>query len=213
MATGFRNSSGVDFDSLFDPYVQGTPPSDTGFRLSSGVDLAGRYAPISFGSKGPDVGFRTSSGTDVSNLWAAYGTASYSLPINGRSYTRSRGRGTASLSFNMKSDGTYSITNDLGTVLDSGTWLPSGDSVSSYTCVYSTTMSSGPDPGGGNRTISNDAPTQASLTTSRTFTGAAGATVTGTTASNNGSVTMDLYKSGVLKSSTVVTFNCDASGS
>lgn len=77
MAKGYRNSSGVDFDSLFDPYVQGTKPANCGLRDSGGSDLVNAYAPIAFGTKGPNVGFRTSGGSDVSNLWAAAGTAVY----------------------------------------------------------------------------------------------------------------------------------------
>lgn len=77
MTVGFRNSAGVDFDLLFDPYITGTAPAATGFTDAGGVDLAGRYAPIVFGTKGPDVGFRNSAGVDLSNLWAAAGTARY----------------------------------------------------------------------------------------------------------------------------------------
>lgn len=77
MPAGYRNAAGVDFDSLFDPYVSGTKPAATGFRDSGGVDLNQRYAPIAVGTKGPNVGHRTSAGLDVSNLWAAHGTASY----------------------------------------------------------------------------------------------------------------------------------------
>lgn len=214
MTTGYRNSSGVDFDSLFDPYVQGTSPAATGLRLSTGVDLAGRYAPISFGTKGPDVGFRTSAGLDVSNLWAAYGTASYALPINGNSYTNSVIGGSAGLLFNMKSDGTYSITKNSGAVLASGTWLPSGDSVSSYSCQYTYSgFTNGSDPGGGSDSISNDAPTASALTTTRVFNVAATAFITGQTARNTGTVNMRLYKSGVLRSTTSVNFDCIATGS
>jgi len=74
MPSGYR-SGGVDFDDLFDPYVQGTKPAATGRRVS-GVDLIHRYAPIAYGTKRADVGNRV-NGVDVSNLWAAKGTASY----------------------------------------------------------------------------------------------------------------------------------------
>lgn len=77
MPAGFRNAAGVDFDDVFDPYVEGTKPANCGLRTSDGFDLVNRYAPISYGSKAPDVGFRTSGGVDVSNLWAAKGTAVY----------------------------------------------------------------------------------------------------------------------------------------
>jgi len=217
MTTGFRNASGVDFDSLFDPYVQGTSPAATGLRLSTGVDLAGRFAPITFGSKGPDVGFRTSGGVDVSNLWAAIGTAVYGLPIDGSSYSSSGSRGGSSLTLNMLSNGTYNVTrfqaNNGGTsVLASGTWLPSGDSVSSYTCTYAYQLISSGAFGGGSNSTTNDAVTQSALTTSRAFQQASLAANTGQSADQQGKVTLKLYKSGVLRSTTIVTFTTSADG-
>jgi len=77
MPAGYRNSAGVDFDELFDPYEQGEKPAPTGYRTSDGADLCERYAPLAYGSKGPDVGYRNSAGLDLSNLWAARGTAQY----------------------------------------------------------------------------------------------------------------------------------------
>jgi hypothetical protein len=123
MTVGFRNSAGVDFDSLFDLYVQGTPPANTGFRSSAGVDLAGRYAPISFGTKGPNVGFRTSAGLDVSNLWAAFGTAQY-LPssVFARSLSNVGGAQAASLSVAIKTNGTIVITTNGTTIGGGGTY-------------------------------------------------------------------------------------------
>lgn len=94
MATNYRNSAGTDFDDVFDPYVQGTVPPNTAYRTSDGVDLAGRYAPLSYGSKAPDVNYRTSDGTDVTNLWAAKGTAIYTLGFHGHSYSASGTSGT-----------------------------------------------------------------------------------------------------------------------
>lgn len=84
MPSGYR-SGGVDFDNLFDPYVQGAKSIATG-RRAAGVDLNQRYAHISFGTKRANVGYRV-GGVDVSNLWAAKGTAIYGLSINGKSYT------------------------------------------------------------------------------------------------------------------------------
>lgn len=213
MTSGFRNSSGVDFDSVFDPYVQGTSPANTGLRISGGTDLAGRYAPLSFGSAAAVQGFRISGGADVNTLWAKIGTAVYTLPINGQTYTRSVGRSSATLDFLMKSDGTYSIVNDVPTVLASGTWLPSGDSVSSYTCTFAQSgMVNGTDPGGGSDFFSNSAATQQALTTTQDFQCGAGASTISQNAANGGTVTMKLYKSGVLRSTTTVTFNCSAAG-
>lgn len=112
MATNYRDSSGTDFDDLFDPYVQGSVPANTAFRTSDGTDLAGRYAPLSYGSKRADVNYRTSDGTDVSNLWAAKGTAAYvQAPPFGAYSCDSGGTHNTYVSFTLKlyTDGTWSI--------------------------------------------------------------------------------------------------------
>lgn len=218
MTTGFRNTSGVDFDSLFDPYVQGTAPSATGLRLSSGVDLAGRFAPITFGSKGPDVGFRTSAGGDVSNLWAASGTAKYNLPIDGTSYTSTQSgvNGSAQLVFNMNSDGTYSIVRGVRgvtTTMASGTWLPTGDSVANYSCYFSASQSGVTQTGdcGFNNTTNAPASTAVALTTSRQYTADADTfTTPGAVARQTIAVTCNYYRLGVLVHAVHVTFTTNA---
>ena len=134
MATNFRNSAGTDFDDLFDPYVTGTVPPNTAFRTSDGVDLAGRYAPLSFGTKRADVNYRTSAGTDLSNLWAQKGSAVYALGFNGKQYTASGAR-SAAVRLVMNSDGKwyiYGYNQTVESLLESGTWLPSGASVADY---------------------------------------------------------------------------------
>lgn len=111
MPSGYR-SNGVDFDDLFDPYVQGPKSIDTGRRVA-GVDLSQRYAHIQYGTKRADVGYRV-SGTDVSNLWAAKGSASYNdalvIPfgVYSAQSTDSHDAG-ASLTFTINPDGTWSI--------------------------------------------------------------------------------------------------------
>ncbi|QJB21919.1 hypothetical protein XccvBFoX3_gp19 [Xanthomonas phage FoX3] len=75
MAAGYR-SAGVDFDNLFDPYVQGAKPSNTGIRVG-GVDIANRYAPVAFGTRRANIGYRNSAGVDIAGLFAAKGTATY----------------------------------------------------------------------------------------------------------------------------------------
>ena len=86
MTSGFQ-SAGVDFDLLFDPYVQGTIPAATGYTITGYGDLAGRYAPLVYGTKRANVGYSAPGVSDLSNLWAAYGTATYSLPFNGQTYS------------------------------------------------------------------------------------------------------------------------------
>lgn len=216
MTSGFRNSSGVDFDSLFDPYVQGTKPSSCGFRTSDGSDLVNRYAPIIFGSKGPDVGYRTSGGVDVSNLWAASGTASYSLPINGGTYSANAfTRGAAQVDFNLKNDGTYTVvrsgTGITTATLASGTWLPSGGSVSDYSTIFTATQS-GSTQGGGTNSVVNGAVSNSALTTTRTLSAKSLAPLTGDLANANATVVVKIYKTGVLVSTTTFSLVTNANG-
>lgn len=209
MPTNYK-VNGVDLDQIFDPYVSGTKPAATHYTVN-GVDLRDIFAPRYLGTSAP-VTHYTVNGVDLNQIFAAKGSITYSLPINGNSYTRSRGRGTATLLFNMLSSGAYSITDDRGTVLDSGTWLPAGESASNYGCVFATTLVSGSDPDGGFDSYSNGAPTLSVLSTSRIFSGSASATTVGTNASNDGTVTMQLFKGGTLVSTTLVNFSCAAAG-
>lgn len=120
MTTGFRNAANVDFDDLFDPYVQGTKPAATGFQTSDGTDLRERYAPIAFGTKGPNVGFQTAAGVDVSNLWAAAGTAVYFpaslLALSNSSAGLAR---TATLTIAVRTNGNV-VVDANGTSAESG---------------------------------------------------------------------------------------------
>ena len=146
MAVGYRDINNVDFDDLFDPYVQGAIPANTGFRDINNVDLAGRYAPLSYGSKRADVGFRLANGLDVSNLWAAKGTATYRLPIHGEFYRYSNSippgqNGSCAITFNIGDDGLYRIvynrTHGGNIPQITGTWLPAGQSASNFEVRYS----------------------------------------------------------------------------
>ena len=167
MASGYR-SAGVDFDDLFDPYVEGPTAQDCGLRVG-GTDLSRRYAHIQYGSKRGDVGYRV-GGMDVTNLWAARGSASYRLPFHGQGYsagnsakTDSSGSASASVSIDMLSDGNYSIRrsvtgggNNSNTVVASGRWLPAGASASEYDVQFSVSNQ-------GAAYFSNSAPSFASL--------------------------------------------------
>lgn len=144
MTTGFRNASGVDFDSIFDPYISGTKPAATGYRTSDGVDLNQRYAPLSFGSQAAVTGYRLSNGADVNTLWAKKGTAVYDTPIaiNGKTYssqlTLTNGQsGSATIGFEMTSSTTWRVyrSNSINTTkvtLESGN-VPSGSASVKYT--------------------------------------------------------------------------------
>lgn len=139
MPAGYRIASGVDLDNVFDPYVQGAKPANTGYRTSDGVDLAGRYAPLVYGTQAAATGYRLSNGADVNTLWAAKGTATYSLPLHGPFNAYSSGAVssamTASAQVSIKADGTYAVQclgNSTATTPASGTWLPSGQAASAY---------------------------------------------------------------------------------
>lgn len=170
MASGHR-FQGVDFDDLFDQDIMGNGPSTPNLRGPGGVPL--RYAHIQYGSKRADVG-RRQNGSDVSNLWAAKGTAQYSLPFNGQTFsshnqalTNSSGNALAAISLSINSDGTYQIRevaqgggNNRNNIVASGTWLPAGASVGEFEVQFETANV-------GAATISNAAPSYASCTTSR----------------------------------------------
>jgi hypothetical protein len=201
--------------SIFDPYVAGTTQAAATGILENGVEIATKYAKLSYGSSAAATGITTGSGAslkDLSQIFAALGTAHYPLGFNGGVYDTSANRGSAGVSLTMKSDGTWSISAGTGTPT-SGTWLPAGDSVSSYTVMFAMSgFSSGAVPGGGTASYINGAPTQSALTTNRTCSCTASATTVNTSASNGGTVTVYLYKSGTLVSTSSCTFGADASG-
>lgn len=170
MTVGYK-SAGVDFDSLFDPDVVGDGPSATGYA-AAGVAL--RYAALAYGTKRADVGYAI-AGVDVSNLWAAAGTAAYSIDgMDGKAFTSTDGAITnqstvmASGTVTMHSNGTWAVSaaNSKGAVAvslpNSGTWLPSGATVSDYEVEFSITSS-----GSAARQVTNGAPTYASASTTR----------------------------------------------
>lgn len=168
MAKGFRSVT-VDFDDLFDPDIMGNGPSVPNLRSGGAL----RYAAIAYGAKRPDVGYRQGN-VDVSNLWAAKGTATYTLPINGQAFsahnqsrTNSSGSAVATVTFIIDSNGTYRIlrnttgggNNDASDPI-SGTWLPAGASVGEYDVQFEAANL-------GAASISNGAPSYSSCTASR----------------------------------------------
>jgi len=152
MADGYRNASGVDFVSLFDPDVIGDGPTAAGYEKSDGSLL--KYAALKYGTKGPDVGYRDSAGVDLSNYWAAAGTAQYALPINGQTFSAAvsglQNKGaTAQIGFTASTDGTYTVqkgtNNGSGmtyVTLATGTWNTSGLPASSCQALYTTSIGS-----------------------------------------------------------------------
>jgi len=207
--------NGVPLTDIFDPYVSGTKAIVTGYTVMVGgvpTDLKDLFAPIYLGTSAGPTKYHV-YGADLNTLFAAKGSVSYSLPINGQTYTDNSGRGTASLALNVKSDGTYTVVNHLSVVLASGTWLPSGDSVSNWTALFTSSgFTNGPDVDGGNNSFTNGAPTQQALTTTRTFFVSSSAITVGTNASNYGFLTLYLYRLGLLRLTTYVTFDVSAAG-
>ncbi|HDS1300831.1 MULTISPECIES: hypothetical protein [Stenotrophomonas maltophilia group] len=171
MPSGYR-SSGIDFDDLFDPYVEGPQAQDSSRRIG-GTDLSRRYAHIQYGSKRADVGHRI-NGMDVSNLWAARGTASYRLPFHGKDYsagngakTNSFGDVTASVQISLLSDGNFTVHsnsygggNDATAQVDSGRWAPAGANPGQYEVQFTAGNT-------GAASFSTSAPSFSSLATSR----------------------------------------------
>lgn len=141
MAKGFRAAGGVDFDDLFDPDVVGDGPS-TSWMTSGGTPL--RYAARSYGAKRADVGYYANNGQDVSNLWAAKGTAVYTIGgLHGSYYDvgdqalTSQSSVSASVSWALHSSGAWTVSGGTsrGAVAGSpwsGGWLPAGDSPSNW---------------------------------------------------------------------------------
>jgi len=173
MPSGYR-SVGIEFDDRFDFYVEGPKSIDTGLRVG-GVDLSQRYAHISFGSKGPDTGFRVND-VDVATLWAAKGTARYTLPFHGKAFaatnqalTGQTGDIAVTVGLNIYGSGTYSITetasgsNGYSRVGESGIWLPPGDSAAAYELMFSSGATS-------QGTVNNSAPAFAPIGTGKGIT-------------------------------------------
>lgn len=213
MTSGFRNSAGVDFDDLYDPDVQGDGYTATFLRRSGGTAL--KYASASYGTPGDVVGFRDGSGVDVGPRWAKKGTAQYGLPINGQTYTASVSGlpGSAALTFRMSNDGTYAIIREIRgapNTLASGTWLPSGDAVANFTCTFSMAQTINQQTADGYFVNSNSAATQQALTTTQNARAESDTLNSGDRASQTVTVQMKLYRAGVLKSTTTVTFNTAA---
>lgn len=71
MASGFRNSAGVDFDDLFEPERDGNGHTVSWFNNA-------RYAQAVHGDRLPSpLGFRDELGRDVQALWARKGSVVY----------------------------------------------------------------------------------------------------------------------------------------
>lgn len=130
----------VNFGDLFDADQNGDGPVANFLRGPNGQPL--RYAHIQYGSKRADVGYRQ-NGQDVSNLWAAKGTAQYTLPFNGQGVsahvaarTNQSGTISASAGIYLAPDGTYtgsgSTTGGSSSSPLTGRWIPVGANPADY---------------------------------------------------------------------------------
>lgn len=213
-------SNNVNFDDLFDSYVQGGQAPACGFTTPDGRDLSARYAPLSVGQKRADVGFSGLQGYDVSNLWAAKGTASYSLPINGQSYsahnqarTNSSGTASATVTFILDASGIYRVLSSAtgggqgsNTEVASGSWLPVGAGAGEYDVQFET-------GGSGVASISNGAPSYANCAATRSVSASVSVAAASADYKADGvSITIRLRRSNGAVSTTRINASVVASG-
>jgi hypothetical protein len=86
MTSGYRNSSVVDTDDLFDPDVVGDGPVAGFMRRADGSAL--RYAAARYGTPGAALIFRDADGSDMGPKWARRGSAVYTIGgLHGRSFS------------------------------------------------------------------------------------------------------------------------------
>ncbi|UPG87041.1 hypothetical protein L2Y94_06700 [Luteibacter aegosomatis] len=209
-------SLGVDFDDMYDPDVIGDGPS---FAQLADKGVPRRYAHIQYGSRQRDSGYRI-NGSDTSNFWAAKGTAVYALAINGRSYTaNNQSRGGAGVRLQILGNGTYQVLvqDQNGTsgyhAVDSGTWLPAGDSASNWTVVMGANENSHDWIGNGATSdVENTAPSQTAVSSNPYCGGKCSATFTGSNSQSRGGLTVRLYRLGALRSTTTISYFCNVNG-
>lgn len=120
MTINYRNSAGVDFDSLFKIRTS-SPIANTGYRSNTGVDLASRFEPRGSTTAIANTGYRNSSGVDLAQLFMDINAVVVNMPGNGANWTRS----TSPTSIAFNSDGSVSYASGTsGTPYSS--WGPGG---------------------------------------------------------------------------------------
>ncbi len=103
------SSGGGNLDTVFALYVTGTSPAATGLLDDSGVDIATRYAPLIYGTQALPTDLFNTASEDINTLFAAYGTPSYTLALNGLTFEANepipKGEsGSATCAFGFTSD-------------------------------------------------------------------------------------------------------------
>lgn len=189
MAAGYR-SGGVDFDQMFEPGAL----ANWGFRRAGGGPT--QYAPRNGIPPRPNTGYRNPNGTDVSNDWLPLGSAPPMPGFNGRSYsasalapTNQTGNTSATVTLTLNTNGTWIATRSIagggggtnGTfTIESGTWLPSGASVSDFSVLFTYSGDTS------QTTVNNGASSSVGFGTNRAF--SLNATVLANSIQNNSGV-------------------------
>lgn len=172
MATGYRVAGGVDFDQLFEPGGLAI----WGFRRAGGGPC--QFAPRSGLPPRPNTGYRQSNGLDVSDAWLPVGSAPPMPGFNGRSYaanalapTNQTGTTSATIRLEMLSNGNWQVSRSIAgsgggngtTVIETGTWLPAGQSAGEYLVAFTYSGDTS------QAQVGNGAPTSEWLSTTRSF--------------------------------------------
>lgn len=200
MTTPYK-SNGVDLDDIFEPYTTGTKAAITGYPVG-GQDLRDRYAPLSMGSAAAITGYKT-YGADLNTKFAAKGSVSYSLPINGQTFTQSTNitsgnTGYAQIGFRIVTGNTwqvfgYNSITAATTILASGA-IPSGAVNVQYTFGTPSVPANQSNAGGGT-TNNASAPTAVSSNPNAFYQTATNTATSGSRALSY-PFTIDLFNSG-----------------
>lgn len=162
---GYPTVNNAPLDQIFEPYTSGTKAAITGYTvLVSGVatDLKDLFAPIYLGSSAGVTNYNVHS-ADLNTIFAAKGSVSYALSINGQTFTSAinitSGTGNATIGFRIVGGNTWQVYKSTSasslSVLASGS-VPSGASTVKYTFgTYSVGVGQS-DAGG---SVANDAST------------------------------------------------------
>jgi hypothetical protein len=206
---GFR-AGGRDLEDLYDPDTVGNGYVAAGLKVGGNAGM--HFASAAYGTPGPYSGFNAAGVGDVGKQWAAKGTAVYSLPVNGKSYSsNNQNRGHAEVRLVILANGTYQVldwrSDTQSSVLASGTWLTDGSPASQWSCNFDYAASNVSTIGSGSTGANSNAPNNGTLYdlgTDRYAGVFAQATLTTSRATCNGTIVLHLYKNGVKRSDTTI---------
>lgn len=198
MTTGYK-SNGVDLANIFSPKGTHTAAA-TGYK-TAGTDLNQQLLALADGSAVANpTGYKV-NGADLNTIFGVT-TPGLGLPT---SVTVGSGRagGTVTLTYNSSGTWAFSTSGSSATYVPSGaatsgTWLTSGVASDYTISMVGTGFINGADPGGGTDSYSTTCATPQSLSSNQDCMVSAVAGGVGDNASNVGTWTVKLYKSGVL---------------